>query len=696
MKIHSPLFLLGALGVLSAGAAVAAPDTSAWKCESCPYPEGTTASVDVGVGIVSDDSARFGTYTGLESEGAYLVLGGSASYRGDSGYFADLSAADLGIDVRNVQAQVGREGVYRLELGYGEIPRYFGDDATTPFLGNGGNVLTLPAGYPGAVTGPATAPGAMPLATTLQPVDLDYKRSRFDVGGTWIAGENLTYRVSLRKDQRDGTRPLYGSFYSTASQLAAPLDDVTDQLEIAAQYTDRRFQATLAYQLSQYRNRKDSLTWDNPFEDVLGGTRGQLALAPDNQFHQIMGSAGYQITPTLRASADLAVGRMTQDAGYLAPTLNTGLAVPALPVQSLDGSVDTLNGSVKLSAAPLEGLRLNASYTRNVHENQTSVQSYPQVATDMFLRPLRSNTPFDFTQDRFQLNADYRASDAIKLSGGAEHDRRDRSYQEAVTTRETTIWGRMAAQVAEDLALSVKLAHGDRDHSTYGVAYWFGYTENPLLRKANLAARTRNSMELRGDFTLGEGVTLGVLGEVAIEDYDETPVGLTYGRSSGLGADLSAAITETLMLQAYVRSDWLDSRQAGSEQARDPDWYARHEDRADLLGLGLRYAVIEDKLDLGADLVFTRSDSDIEMDTTAGVSDFPTATTSMDSFKLFATYRLAENLSVTASYWYERYKSADWRLDGVQPDTVPSLLSYGMQAPQYRVNVFQVALRYGF
>ena len=693
MRIYSPLFLLGALGVLSATGAAAADavDTSAWKCESCPYPKGSTGNLEVGVGNVSDDSARFGTYTGLESEGPYLVLGGNASYRGDDGYFADLSAADLGIDIRSLEAQAGREGVYRLDLGYGEIPRYFGDDAMTPFLGNGGNVLTLPSGFPAATT------ADMPLSTTLQPVELGYKRSRFDVGGTWIAGENWTYRVSLRHDKRDGTRPLYGSFYSTAAQLAAPLDEVTDQLEISAAYTDRRFQATLAYQVSQYNNRNDSLTWDNPFEPVLGGNRGQLALAPDNQFHQIVGTAGYAITPTLRASADLAVGRMTQNAGYLGSTLNPGLSVPPLPAQSLDGSVDTLNGSVKLSASPLDGLRLNASYARNVHENQTSVQSYPQVATDMFVKPeLRSNTPFDFTQDRFQLTADYRASDAIKLSGGAEYDLRDRSYQEVVTTRETTIWGRMAVQAGEDVVLAVKLARGERDHSDYGVAYWFGYDENPLLRKYNIAARTRESMELRADFTLGEGVSLGLHGDVAIDDYTQSAVGLTYGRSSGIGADLSAAITETLVLQAYGRSDWIDSRQAGSEQVGQPDWYARNEDDSDLFGLGLRYAAIADKLDLGADLVFTRSHSDIEMDTTAGKSVFPTATTSMDSFRIFGTYRLRENVSITASYWYERYKSANWQLDGIGPATVPSLLTYGMQSPQYSVNVIQLALRYGF
>ena len=313
---------------------------------------------------------------------------------------------------------------------------------------------------------------------------------------------------------------------------------------------------------------------------------------------------------------------------------------------------------MKLSAAPLDGLRLNASYARNVHDNATDILSYPRVATDMFLRPeQRSNTPFDFTQDLFKLTADYRATDEIKLSGGAEHDRRDRNFQEAVTTRETTLWGRMGMQASENVALSLKLALADRDHSTFGTAIWFGYPENPLQRRYNLAARQRQSAAVRADVVLGEGVSLGLDADVSIDDYKDTLVGLTYGRNSGIGADLSASITEQVLLQVYGRSDRMESKQAGSEQAGQPDWFARNKDNIDMLGLGLRYAAIKDKLDLGADLVFTRSDNDVEMDTTAGNSLFPTATTSMDSLKIFGTYRLRENLSVTASFWHERYKS---------------------------------------
>ena len=212
MKAYSPLFLLAALGVLSAaGTAAAQADTSQWKCESCPYPKGATGTVQAGVGYVSEDSPTFGNYTGLNQKGAYLDLGGTITHRGESGYYADVTASDLGLDIRRLEAQSGREGLYNFRLGYAEIPRYFAEGARTPFLGNGGNTLTLPAGFPAGTT------ASMPLSTTLQPIELGYKASRFDLSGTWIGQQNFTYRVSLRRDVRDGTKPTAGSFFSTAS-----------------------------------------------------------------------------------------------------------------------------------------------------------------------------------------------------------------------------------------------------------------------------------------------------------------------------------------------------------------------------------------------------------------------------------------------------------------------------------------------
>jgi MtrB/PioB family decaheme-associated outer membrane protein len=694
MRIYSPLFLLGALGVLSAAGSAAAADTANWKCETCPYPKGVSASVEVGVGAVSGASSKFGDLTGLQRDEGHLVLGGSVSRRGEDGYFADVTATDLGLDTRQVTAQTGREGLYTLKLGYSEVPRHLTDGAATPFLGVGGSVLTLPAGFPSGST------ATMPLAASLQQVGVGYKRSRFDLSATWLAGENWTHHLTLRHDVRDGTRVQGAAFFANTSQLVIPVDQTTDQIELGTAYAGRRWQASLAYQISLFRNGQDSLTWDNPFFPVIAGSaQGQLALAPDNEMHQIVGTGAYQISPKIRASADFSVGRMTQNSSYLAPTLNAALAatVPALPAASLDGRVDTFNGSVRLSAAPTDKLRLNASYARDVRDNRTSVLTYPMVSNDMFLdAATRTNTPYTIKQDRLKLNADYRGPGSLKLSAGIEEDDRERSYQEVVNTREATVWGRLRMQARENLNLSLKLAHAERRHSTYGISTWYGYPENPLLRKYYLAARNRDSVGLRAETTIGEKVNLALSADYADDHYGESAVGLTGARSANFGADLSFAMSEQTQLHLYGQTEEIRSRQAGSQAFSVADWTAHSKDRFDMLGLGVQHAAIANKLDLGADLTFSRSNSDVSVDNGTNPPAFPTATTALDSLKFYATYKLKDNLSLTGSYWYERYEAKDWRLDSVQPNTVFNLLALGQQAPRYTANVVRVALRYRF
>ncbi len=697
MKTFSPLFLLGALGALSAAAssAMAAVDTSQWKCESCPFEKtGVSGTLDVGVGAVSDDSAKFGDYTGLQKKGAFLVAGGAARYRGEAGLFGSVAASDLGLGSRSLAAEVGLEGLYSLQLGYAEIPRHLSDTAMTPFLGGGGAVLSLPAGFPAGDT------SAMPLASTLQPIELGYKRSRLDAGLSWIIGRGWTTRISLRHDVRDGTQRIAGSFFSTSSHLVAPVDQVTDQLEVSTSYFSRRLQGTLAYQASLFRSGPDALTWANPFTPlVTGGGSGQLALAPSNQFHQIMATAGYQISPRIRASGDIAVGRMTQDAAYLAPTLNPNLAasVPPLPASSLNGRVDTFSASFRLTANPLDRLRVNASYARDVRDNRTSSQSYPAVSADTFLGAVpRSNQPFSFTQDRFKLNADYRGPGSLKASVGAEQNNIQRTLQEVVTTRESTLWGRIKVQARENLSLALKLAHADRSHSTYGVATWVNPPENPLLRKFNLADRVRDSGGVRADLTVGENVNIGLNVDLANDDYAQSAIGLTSGRSVNAGADVSVAISEQTQVHAFAQGERIRSQQTGSQVFALPDWSGRSQDTVSVVGLGVKHSALKGKLDIGADLSFARSRSDVTVD--AGVSSpaFPTAKTALDSVKVHATYRLRDNLALTGSFWHERYEAQDWRFDGVLPATVPNLLALGEQPPRYRVNVLQLALRYRF
>ena len=691
MKIHSPLHILGALGLLCSTSTWAV-DTSAWTCESCPYPKGLSGTVEVGAGNVSDKSAKFGTTTGLERKGAYAVLGGSATWRDGDGLYADLEASDLGLDSRNLSLRGGREGLVALGLRYDEIPRYFGDGAQTPFLGVGGGTLTLPPGF--------AAPGTntMPLAANLQPIDLGVVAKRLDLTGSWLGTDSLNLRMGYRRDVRDGTRPLYASFLATAAQLPAPVDHVTDVLDLTAAYTAARWQASLSYQWSQFRNGTPALTWDNPFTAVVpGANRGQLALSPDNELQQIIGSAAYQFAPSVRASADFAIGRLTQNQSFLAPTLNANLTPGPLPAASLDGRVDTFNGSVRITAAPLDGLRLNASYARDVRDNRTARHAYPYIETDIYgSLPPRTNTPFSQWQDRLKLQADYRGPATLRLAGGAEYAQRERNYTEVVTTRETTVWARVSLQPVDMLGLSVKLAHADRDHSTYGTAVWFGAAENPLLRKYNLAARLRDSAGLRIDLTLSETLSVGLSADYANDDYHRSVIGLTEARSGSVGADVAWAVSENTRLHAFAQGESMRSLQGGSQSVGLPDWSARSKDRFEVFGFGVKHAAIPDKLDIGADLSSSRSRSDLDVQTVMTEPAFPRASTSLDRVKLYATYKIDDRISLTGNLWHEAYRAVDWRTDGLMPAALVNLLSLGAQTPRYKVDAVSVSLRYKF
>jgi MtrB/PioB family decaheme-associated outer membrane protein len=698
MKIFSSLHLLAALGVLGvATAASAQVDTTQWKCTSCPYPKGTSGTVDAGVGYVTDSSEKFGDYTGLDKKGAFAILDGAVSRRGNDGYWADLWAADLGLDNRRLFGRAGREGLYSLDIGYAQIPRHLTEGARTPFLGAGGAVQTLPPGFPAADT------TSMPLGSTLRSLDTGYDYRRFDLGGNYLAGGPWSLRLSFRHDERDGTKPTAGSFFSSAAQLVAPVHEKTDQAELAVGYATRLVQATVGYQFSSFRNDNASLTWTNPFFPVVpGATTGQLALAPDNQFHQIRGTVGYDISPTMRVTAHAAYGRMTQDDGYLPATQNAvlGPTVPALPRQSLDGKVDTFNGGVKLTATPMAGLRLTGSYDRDVRDNDTPRDAYPVVITDMLLPgTTRENTPFSWTIDRFKLLGDYTSDKlpaAMRITGGVEYDMRDRTYQEVVTTREWTLWGKLAARPGENLATWLRLEHSWRDNSTYGTSAWLDSPDNPLLRKFNLADRRRNAIEARLDYTINAKVSVGLSGELTDDDYDDTALGLVSARSGNLAADIAFAISETTNGRAWLQTQQIRSKQTGSEAFSAPDWTGRVKDTLDVLGFGIKHTAPENKYEVGADLTFSRARSDVSVDNGTGIPGFPDAKTRIDSLKLYGAYRINDKMSIAGSYAYEHYDSDDWRYDDIAPATLPNFLALGNKAPHYSLSVFRVALRYRF
>ncbi len=690
MKISIILFPLTLMSAQAATAVAAdniAADTSKWACKYCEFEKGYSGTVDLGVGNVSEDSFQFGEYTGLNEEGVFLIGDASLRSRGENANDWNVDASNLGLDTRSLGVAGGKQGTYKVIFKYDELPHFISDRAATPFLGSGSDTLTLPGTWVPAVG----TVGMTDLANSLQPVDLETKRKRLGLGVSLVSVRDWEFALNVRHEIKEGTQRIAGTFFLNAAQLVRPVDTVTDQVDVSASYLGSKWQARLAYYGSTFSNNNTSLTWDNPYTSTPGANdRGQLALAPDNEFHQVLVSAGYAFSDKTRASAELALGRMTQNQAYLAATLNSVLVVPALPQSSLDGSVDTTNANLKVVSALTDKLRLNAALIYDDHKNKTAQAAYPWVTTDQILNAPRANLPYSFTNSTAKLSADYRATTRTRASAGLDYDTKERTYQEVAKSTENTYWGKVNTRALDDLDIMLKLAHADRSNSGYVTVPEISPPENPLLRKYNMASRTRDSAGLRADIGAWKIFNFGLGMDYANDDYSESQIGLTESKDVTYSADASSQFAKNTSLHLYLTHENIKSYQTGDS------WTGANNDTVDTAGIGVKHTLVKAKLDIGADYSVTHSRGEVYVD--AGFPDpgFPALISELGSVKLYAKYQLKENISLHGAYWYEHYDSENWMLDGVTPNTIPNVLAFGEQSPSYYVNVLMLSMRYKF
>jgi MtrB/PioB family decaheme-associated outer membrane protein len=678
--------------VAAPAAAPAAVDTSQWACEYCPARKSFEGDIGVGAVNVSDDSYKFGRYNGLK-KGSHLGLDATLRYA-DGLNYADVYATDLGLPYRALEVEGGKQGSYKLRFRYAELPFNVSDSARTIFDGVGSDHLTVPSTWLRGVN-----TGVMPgLAGSLHDVKIDSGRKQTGLGISFLPSSDWEVGMNVRQETREGTRRMSGSFFFNSSQLIVPVDYYTIDIEAFASYARPLWQIRFAFQSSMFADRTWSVVWDNPFAEVVpGATVGQMGVPPDNQFNQWSVSGAYQVNDATRVNANLAFGRMEQDAPFLPATINASLAPGALPRSSLQGQVDTTRADIKLVSALTAKWGLNVAYSRDDRDNKTPQATFNWVTTDMLVATPRVNLPYSYTRDLFKLSADYRMTPRAKASLGFDRDAQDRTYQEVSKTTEDTLWAKYILRTMKHLDVTLNYAHGRRKGDAYQPVAQLSPPENPLLRKYNMADRTRDLVGMRVAVLPVETVTVALDYSRAKDDYSNSAVGMTLGKRQTLGANVAAQLGEASSAQVYYSVETIRSEQSGAQSfTNPPDWAAENVDKITTAGIGVKHALVANRLDIGADYTRSHSIGDVTVFTGAGGPGFPSNSVDLEVFKLYANYKLSASLSVQANFWRERYGSIDWALGGVGPSTIPNVLTLGETAPNYRVSVGSLALRYRF
>jgi MtrB/PioB family decaheme-associated outer membrane protein len=674
-------------------AAFAQVDTGEWKCEYCPFDDGYRAEVDAGAGYVSDDAARFGNGTGRDAKEAFIGLGGAGRYL-KNGTEVTWYAEDLGEDSRVLNISGGRPGKFELGLDYRDLPYRLFDSTSTIFGSSGTGVLSLPAAWVSA----ATTAGFTALDASLTPVNIEKDRQIIEVGAKYLPTRKIKLYADYSRQKRDGVSVMSGSQFTQSSFLPRPVDDYTDQLNAGVRFSVGSLNLGLAYFGSFYRNDIDSLSWENPFTAAPGADRGRLALEPDNDFQQLSLTGVYRTTTLNTVVAfSTALGQGEQNAVFLPYTINSTLPATALPSPSLDGQVDTGNYALTITSRPYKRTNIRFSYRYDERDNQTPVSAWARVITDTFPNGgAEANVPYSFERAKLNLSGSLKLFDTLKVSAGYDRTELDRDFQEVASQTEDSGWGKVRWRPLSYLEASFRGGAATREIDAYDTDVAISLGQNPLMRKYNLAYRYREFAELTFSASMPQRpVSVDISYLFADDSYSQSELGISDGEENRVSVDFNWAVSDKTSLYLNAGSESIDATQLGSETLQGPVWRALHEDVFTYYGGGLAIAGLSDKVELTLD--YTRSDGETEIrfeGQNVSTVPLPNLESTMDSLRLTMIYEASDRMDFTLGLNYERFETADWALDGVQPDTIPVVLTMGADSYDYDVWVVGIGVRY--
>ncbi len=704
--------------------------------------------IELGLGYLDEGSFRYGKYTGLVDDGFEVIANfrflSRPAWGSDTTTHWRFEGHRLGFDARRLEAEWGDQGRQRLRADFQETPRNLFNDGVSPFLGVGSTRLLLPAGWEAT---DATTGGMTTLNENLFDVSqrtrrregsLDY---RLHFAGAWRL--DTTFRRQLKEGRGElaGTIGTNGG-NSRAALLPASVDYETDTFDVSLtrEGTDHTF--GVAWHGSFFRNGDRDLTWQNPFGvqpqwqpgAAFPDGFGQLAALPDNDFQQFRLFGQLALTPTTRASLDLAMGRMRQDQRFLPYSVDPALAPEPLPRTDLNGRVDTTLAHLRVTSRPLPRLSLVGRLRHEERDNRTPRDVYQPVSGDAGLQTSfeggRINRPYSLTRREVGFDGAWRLPERTRLTFGYENRLRQRDFSEVNSAREHVFRAGVSTQRFAYASLGIDVSHEQRDVNRYignrpllatrvpGSVDPEAFENHPNLRRYYLADRDRDRVQVRADLYPDDRWHLGAAFAWNRDDYADDRFGLNESTLRSWMFDGGFVPRDDVRLSVFYHHDRYSAEQSGRSftaappTVTDPDrnWFVDTRDThetwgvsLDLEDLGARFEALRGlggngELDLRVSYTDSRSRGrvDVEAGPALAAENLPPLSTRFRVLALEGTYRLAAGSEIRLAYEHERYRSRDFALDDVAPDSVPQVLLFGEASPRYTVNWFTVSYRYRF
>lgn len=553
-----------------------------------------------------EDETRFESYA--ERDDAFLLDQLNLEVqKPETGDYAVLRAGSVGRDDAFYDLAAGRPGWLRLRASQSGVPHRYASDAISLHDGVGGEQLTLPAGIVPGVSTEADVAAALAARGEGR---LEVQRNRSQASLRLRLRPDLALVGSYGLEARHGEIPSgvgfafpeFNSFTGGMLEIAAPVDDRTHAVSAGLEWGGERAQANLAYQGSLYRNREHALEIEQPF---LADSDARLALAPDNQWHDVRADLGVALPLRGRLKSTVSWSTGRQDESLLPPTINSAniggidlsqwSSAAALSERTADASVDHLLVDVDVYASPWRPLRLRAGFRHSDQETDTDYTALnPQTgeygyivedggqavvgAAGVYQPAVPGSSwryrsiPFGATRRTYELGATYAAPLRSSLDLRLAHDDVARDVSERRATRERKVEATLGTRALSFATPRLGFAYRTRDGGRVGYdAYAPYYTESlpgflPTFAGGepahNLADMVRPDLaDVRGqrwnarvNFALGERSDLVLSARLRSDDYGPD-FGLVRERTRDVAVEWSVQPSPRLSAYTFLSAE---------------------------------------------------------------------------------------------------------------------------------------------
>ncbi len=660
------------------------------------------STVTVGGGIIIGDRGDrllADQYNGLRTGQDGAVLLGAEYYRriDDTGTTFRFNASDLLGESRELSLRWKQRGDWKLLLDYAQTVR------RDPFVVN--------TGLAGAGT---TTPTVNPLSGgpgTGSDLDLKVKRTALGMAFSKVVAQGLQLDVSLKGERKEGAR-LFGIGMTCPSAVAPgcsgttgittgwallmlpePIDAHHSQVEARLSYGTDRFSLSGGYYGSFYRNDHGSLnpgvpdSLYNPLGTLFPLSTGlqsilsqPVALAPDNQAHQIDLGGTFKFDSRTRLNFKVSRAQATQNQDFTAAGLTGGPA----GVTSLNGRVDTTRALLGVSSRPLPRLSLLGDVRWEERDDRTPLALYNVEGTETY-----TNRRLPYKKLRGRLLGNYQFTTDVRGSLGVDSEAIDRGVFTASSavagitalrqkTDETSVHAELRGRVTDVMTGSIAVVSSRRDGSNWlRDNSGLGVTEIPDpsvpgigfdtgIFMPTLANRRRDKLRLNAEFQPSEGLSIQLSAE---QGRDRLAAPGIYGVRR-VGMNLATLDWDYAFNSRWSVNGYVSRGQQELDQARPSGVVLAYDNTSTSVGIGLSgkpssqfevggtLALIDDLSTYAQSLTSTAAPTDAAL--LAATGGLPDIVFRQAQLKLFAKWTLDKRSAIRVDLVHQHAKWNDW------------------------------------